>query len=288
MPNIDTLFSATVFTSAESCIEYLFEKNILHASINCPIHRKPMSKGKKYWRCTKFHCLKKYSFLHESFFADCRIEPRKVMMILYLKLIDTPSTIIQKFTGHSTKTIADFLVKFRSLLSHSIVFESNVMIGGPGIIVEIDETLISRKNNPWTGKKGVWVFGGVERTGERRVFAQMVPDRTAKTLLEIIKKCIHPDSIIISDCWTAYKSINKKLKISHMTVDHSKTFKDPITGAHTNHIEGTWHALKQKIPKIDHNPKKVDDYIFEFMWKRQNKNNLWNQLIECLASTSYS
>ena len=73
-----------------------------------------------------------------------------------------------------------------------------------------------------------------------------------------------------------------------MTVDHSKTFKDPITGAHTNHIEGTWHALKQKIPKIDHNPKKVDDYIFEFMWKRQNKNNLWNQLIECLASTSYS
>jgi transposase-like protein len=277
-----------VFDSAESCIEFLFENKVLYQPLSCPIHKKQMSKGEKTWRCTKYGCNKKYSFLYKSFFADSNIEPHKLMLVLYLKLIDTPSTVIQTITGHSTKTISSILIKFRNLLADNLQFESEVMIGGPGIVVEIDETLISRKNNPWTDKKGVWVFGGVERTGERRVFAQMVPDRTSKTLLEIIRKYVHPDSTVISDCWSAYKQLNKKLKMNHMTVDHSQTFKDPITGAHTNHIEGTWHAIKQKIPKIDCDPKKVDNYIFEFMWKRQNQNNLWDQLINCLASTSYS
>ena len=96
----------------------------------------------------------------------------------------------------------------------------------------------------------------------------MVPDRTQETLFKIIKKFIHPESIIISDCWAAYKGINKKLKMEHFIVDHSKTFKDPITGAHTNHIEGTWHGIKQKIPKKERIPEKINNYIFEFIQKR--------------------
>ena len=35
--------------------------------------------------------------------------------------------------------------------------------------------------------------------------------------------------------------------MDHMTVGHSKTFKNPESGAHTNHIEGTWHDLKKKF-----------------------------------------
>jgi len=115
----------------------------------------------------------------------------------------------------------------------------------------------------------------------------MVPDRKAKTLLDIIQKCIHPGSTIISDCWSAYKFISKRLKIDHMTVGHSKTFKNPESGAHTNHIEGTWHDLKEKIPNNERIPEKIDNCIFEFMWKRQNQNNLWEALLGCLANTTY-
>jgi mannosyltransferase OCH1-like enzyme len=277
---------SNIFLSVETCMEYLNKKNILHKSVKCPTHKKNMSKSSKFWRCTKRDCSKKYSLLHESFFNESNIEPHKIMLVLYLKLAECPSTTIQKITGHSSKTISSILKKYRELLAYNISY-STEMIGGDGVEVEIDETLISRRTNPWTDKNGVWVFGGVERTSTRKIFAVMVSDRKAKTLLDIIQKCIHPGSIIISDCWSAYKSIPKKLKMDHMTVDHSKNFKDPDSGAHTNHIEGTWHGLKEKIPNNERIPEKIDNYIFEFMWKRQNQNNLWEALLECLANTSY-
>ena len=183
---------------------------------------------------------------------------------MYLKLADLPSLSIQKITGHSSKTIANQLEKYRALLAHNVILD-NEMIGGDGIEVEIDETLISRRKNPWTNKDGVWVFGGVERTSTRKMFAVMVPNRKSGTLLEMIKNYINPGSIIISDCWPAYNKIEKVLEINHLTVDYSKNFKDPNTGAHTNHIEGTWHGLKQKIPKNERIPEKLDNYIFEFV-----------------------
>ena len=50
------------------------------------------------------------------------------------------------------------------------------MIGGEGIIVEIDE---SKFHNPHTNDPQInaqvgWVFGGVERTAERCVFVKCV------------------------------------------------------------------------------------------------------------------
>jgi len=67
---------------------------------------------------------------------------------------------------------------------------------------------------------------------EKKMFAIMVLDRTCETLYSKIEKFIKPGSIIISDCFSSYKRINKKFKMQHKTVDHSKNFKDHITGAH--------------------------------------------------------
>lgn len=64
---------------------------------------------------------------------------------------------------------------------------------------------------------------------------------------------------IISDKFASYVSTNEKhtlannkllkhMHYKHTWVNHSKNFKDPVTGAHTNSIEGCWEAkLKSKI-----------------------------------------
>jgi hypothetical protein len=76
-------------------------------------------------------------------------------------------------------------------------------IGGPNKTVEIDESKFGRrKYHRGDPVKGQWVFGGVERESGK-TFLVPVPDRTADTLIGVIRDWIEPGTIIISDCWAA-------------------------------------------------------------------------------------
>ena len=46
--------------------------------------------------------------------------------------------------------------------------------------------------------------------------------------------------------WRGFNNL-KNIGYKHMTVNHSKNFKDPVTGVHTNIIKETWNGLKQSI-----------------------------------------
>ena len=60
-------------------------------------------------------------------------------------------------------------------------------IGGPGIVVEIDESMFAkRKYHCGHNVKGV--FGGRENKNKNKIFMECVADRTAKTLLGLITK----------------------------------------------------------------------------------------------------
>ena len=120
--------------------------------------------------------------------------------------------------------------------------------------------------------EGQWVFGGTEHreSGDsKRCFMVPISDRKATTLLPIIQQYILPGSIIMSDCWKAYEGIGR-LDFEHYTVNHSENYKDPITGACTNTIEGSWRHLKRSLPlnvrKGDYSP-----YLAEYLWRRKNQ-----------------
>ena len=67
------------------------------------------------------------------------------------------------------------------------------------------------------------------------VFFTTVEDRTADTLVNIIKQHIKPGTIL-SDCWRAYSSLNPE-GFTNLMVNHSVNFMDPDSGAHANTIE---------------------------------------------------
>ena len=71
--------------------------------------------------------------------------------------------------------------------------------------------------------------------------------RKQKTLLPLIKKWIKPGSIIHSDCWKAYCNLNK-MGYTHVTVNHSKEFKNESNAACTNCIESEWQHAKVYMP----------------------------------------
>ena len=62
----------------------------------------------------------------------------------------------------------------------------------------------------------------------------------------IIQKHIKPDSIIYSHEWGAYSSLEGLPEgYTHKTVNHSKNFVDPETGAHTQTVELMWGNCKK-------------------------------------------
>ena len=53
-------------------------------------------------------------------------------------------------------------------------------------------------------------------------------------------------------------------------------------GVHTNHIEGSWAGIKQKIPVRARVAGDIGDYLMEFVWRRRNQSDLWNAALFAL------
>ena len=105
--------------------------------------------------------------------------PLQQGLVGHLWLAQTTSVTIQKLTGHSTATIAQLLGLFRQLVASSLdeqTSREDHMIGGKGIVVEIDESKVHspHTNDPHINAQVGWVFGGIERTAERYVFVEHI------------------------------------------------------------------------------------------------------------------
>ena len=197
------------------------------------------------------------------------------MLFLYHSLCGASTKQLRIYTGWSKGKANKWLKKVQEMIAEIVRYDHE-MIGGPGVVVEIDESKFGkRKYNKGHRVDGCWVFGGVELTPERRCFAVVVPDRKANTLIPIICSHIHPGSIIRSDCWKAYDIIpfQPGYDYIHEKVNHSKEFVSE-EGVHTNTIEGTWSGIKRNTPVRQRTKASLPGCLFEFIWRRRNYQNL--------------
>ena len=103
------------------------------------------------------------------------------------------------------QTVIDWRSFVRDIFTDYIL-RQNTIIGGPGIIVQIDEThFVKRKYH--RGRVEVKVFGVVDIEGN--CFMHTVDDRKKETLMAIISKRILPGSVIISDEFRSYSSLSQ-------------------------------------------------------------------------------
>lgn len=268
--------------------DYLLSKGIGKSKNcdGCKQEMKPRKRKGEYtgrYRCNK--CGKDRSLFDETIFYQAKLSRGTILMIGYYWLNDATSSQIQNMLGLTDKTVKYWLDLFKLSIEGDIKSDENEgMIGGPDIVVEIDESKFGkRKYHRGHRVEGVWVLGGVERTPERRIFAVTVPDRTEETLLRVIRRYVHPGSIIHTDCWRGYNTEHlNELEYLHSTVNHSEHYKDPITGCHTNTIEGTWRGIKMKVPASQRREKLVDPYLLTFVWKRRNAKDLWNSFLNAI------
>ena len=158
-----------------------------------------------YLRCTLRMCRKEVAIFKNTILHRSRLDPvTTVLKILKYWMYKTTSGCIAGYVGLNKNTVSSYLKRMRTLIEGRYL-DSLPVIGEPGIIVEVDESKFGkRKYNRGHGVDGVWVLGMAERTPQRRIITLIVPDRKAHTLISILKKYVHPDSCINSDCWKGY------------------------------------------------------------------------------------
>ena len=244
----------------DNALDYLKAHGVLPTSVNCEscslpcFYRSdrnsfycrrstPIAKCKRRKTCNYTVSLYKGTFLSRT-----RLPPWEILLFV--------NHWIQKFWNHNT--ILECLhwsrsisVDWRSFCSEVTLhwLHNQDTIGGPDIIVEIDETFfVKSKYERGRQLSQVWLFGGIERVSKRKFIIPLHlegQDRSARTLIPLIKQYIRAGSVVMSDGWAAYRTL-KDEGYSHKVINHSEEFVDPDDrSVHTQTIERLWRDVKE-------------------------------------------
>ena len=164
---------------------HLMSTGVLIGEQFCPKCKIKMSLSKKAsvpenyaWRCWK--CKSSYSVKHGSFF-----EGFKIPIIKILEVIDYWSKERKQIDMESSIQISrPVLIKICHFLRQLIVLDldkENLQIGGPGEIVEIDESVFNKvKYNKgkdlvhYKKEKQIWIFGMKQISTGKCVFQVII------------------------------------------------------------------------------------------------------------------
>ena len=112
---------------------------------------------------------------------------------------------------------------------------------------EVDESFFGAqrvKGKRWRGVYGkTIVFELYKRNG--KVYTEIVPNASKKTLQGIIRGKVALDNVIHFDVWRGYNGLVDVGYAKHFRVDHDKN-EFATTQGHSNGIEGFWGFAKTR------------------------------------------
>lgn len=165
-------------------------------------------------------------------------------------------------------TAALYFQRLRELISHQMEKEASDAFEGE---IEVDESYFggTQKGKRGRGAVGkVPVFGLLKRGG--KVYTHVITDAKSETLMPIIRKKVVPDSIVYSDCWRAYNSLDTQ-GFRHFRINHSRLFADQKN--HINGIENFWNQAKRHLRKFNGVPKEhFGLFLKECEWRFNDSN----------------
>lgn len=257
------------------------QKNLLCSAMACQQCHLPMLERFNgtvdgvAWCCRHPSCPKykiTLSIRTGSFFESSKIPLSHIWVIVLCWLDNVAIEEIVRSYGYSRKIVIRVFYDLRARVQQHLI-ENPIQLGGTGIVCQMDETLLtyrSKYNRGHRAREQIWCFGIVDTSFvPAKGYIEIVSNRARETLFEIIKRVCRPNSILHSDEWAAYRTIEAHNGFVHATVNHKLNFVDPGSGVHTQHIESYWNCLKRTL-KSKHGIKgNLRMYLAEFTWKYQ-------------------
>ena len=195
-----------------------------------------------------------------------RISKTKQEKLIEHFVAGTTARCASSLVGVNFKTAAYYYRRLRELIAYHLEQERHQVLSGE---IEVDESYFGghRKGNRGRGAGGkVPVFGLLKRGG--KVYTQIIPDAQGATLVPIIERKVLPDSIVYSDCWRGYNTLDVT-DFKHYRINHSKLFADKKN--HINGIENFWNQAKRHMRKFNGIPRQYFGlFLKECEWRFNN------------------
>ena len=175
----------------------------------------------------------------QTIFRSTSVPVRKIFYAMLL-MADLPGNTSVRFLsrqlGISVKSARALSNRIRL---HMAALEFPRTVGGWGKPVWIDETFIKLQGEI----SSTCIFGMKD---DRNLSLHVVPDRRALTLQTLIEETIVSGSILISDDFSSYRSL-ERLGWKHHRLNHSKRIWSDGEGRSTASIDLVWRWLKRDL-----------------------------------------
>lgn len=185
---------------------------------------------------------------------------------------------LHRMLGITYKSAWFLSMRIREAMNMDPETDGGPDMGGEGKIVESNETFIGGKaKNVHNGKpepKKKPVVALVERGGKLR--ARHVPNVTAKSVREVLKKHVKPETHLMTDTSLVAEHVGKGFK-KHSAVNHSRD--EYVRGdVYTNTAKSFFAVVKRKIYGSHHaiSEKHLQRYMTEaeFIWNNRIANGI--------------
>ncbi|CAM9741781.1 unnamed protein product, partial [Heterosigma akashiwo] len=225
------------------------------------------------WKCKRSIAGQKHtctrSIRDGSWFSKSNLTIGEILRFTFLWCNSCGSTTQASISGHSSATVCDWRNFCREVVQIYFI-DNSQPIGGPGMIVEIDEAKFGkRKYNRGHRVEGFWVIGAVP---ESLLPGDQAPrqHRDADTLLPWIAANVRAGSTIQTDGWPAYNGIAQipNRNYQHTTVVHAHEFV-AADGTHTNSIESAWSKVRARIPRHGARKHFADGFLGEYIFQQK-------------------
>lgn len=186
--------------------------------------------------------------MRNCYFKRSKLTESRFRQILRLFALDLTASDAARLSGVSVRSVNEIYLRLRQRLAYECE-RRRPFKGGE---VEVDESYfgprrVRGKRGRGAGGKTI-VFGIFKRDG--RVYTEIVPDCSKKTLLAVIRGKIKPQVVIHSDGWRGYDGLVDVGYERHLRIHHGRN-QFARGNRHINGIESFWGYAKRRLAKFN-------------------------------------
>ena len=210
-------------------------------------------------------------------------KPKDFVRYVYLELYRLPQGSIREMLDLSKEKARELRETMQDLMATMNRYNSVKLGGGKnGNAVEIDATYtgnLKTVKTSWGGffrgtvrydKHGLIVI--IERNSPRIVIESTGPNENRIDIERIAVENIERGSTAFSDHGAALRNIGEVINGDHFTVKHNKCFVDPVTGVHSNTVEGRNAHIKRFLKAQGHSFAKTENCLWgnlaHYVWRQ--------------------